>query len=401
MNDRHALIAGLFIIASIVAAVFVLGQVANFGAIIEPDVRYTVDFPAGSDLQGLEADNAVRVMGVEVGKVRRVDLVTGQPDQDDVVRVEFTIPARYEMHVNAEIGVQAGLTGSSRLFVSSLGDGDLADESSTLSGKSLSLAQVFERLGGLAPDARLTLAKFRDVGDTAQGTLQDVRDRIPNVVERYNTVTDKASAMLDSGRGALDNVQDITGGEPGTDIKTTLANVKNVTGTLRERLPGTIDRVDNRLDEAKAVLASGRKALDNANAKIDKMGPILDDGKQITSNVRNALAENRAKIDRTFTAVQRAADNLEGAIADVRRAPWRLLNKPDEVDEHNLVVYQAAREFAAGASDLEVTAARLEALSADPNTPPTQIVEVRDELVRKYEDFAALQDELWRSFIER
>ncbi|MEO0966344.1 MAG: MlaD family protein [Planctomycetota bacterium] len=403
MNDKHAIAAGLFIIAAIVAALVILSQVANLGAIATPDARYTVDFPAGSDLQGLEADNAVRIMGIDVGKVRKIDLVTGADDDPDVdlVRVRFTVPRKYELHQNAEVSVQSGLTGGSRLNIESLGTGPLADETTPLAGRSVSLSQVIARLGTLVPDARGALAKFGEVGDTANATIQDVRDRIPDLVERYNTVTDKASAMLDSGRGALDNVADITGGQPGSDIKSSLANVKDVTGTLRERIPDTMDKVDGRLDEMKGFIASGRTALDNANDKIDKLGPVLDDGKQITGNVRVMLADNRAKIDRTMTSVQRAADNLEGGIADIRRAPWRLLNKPDEIDEHNLVVYQAAREFANGASDLELTAARLEALAADPNTPQATIVEVRDELVRKYEDFAALQDELWRSFIDR
>jgi len=285
--------------------------------------------------------------------------------------------------------------------LASLGDGPVADDNTVLQGESISLAQAIANISGLVPDARGALGKVGEVGDSAKLAIQDVRDRIPNIVERYNTVTDKASAMLDSGRGALDNVKDITGGQPGTHIKETLANVKDTTATLKERLPVTIDKVDSRLDEAKGFMESGKTALDNANERLDQMKPTLDNARTITAQVRTAVADNRAKIDRTFTAVQRAADNLEGGIADIRRAPWRLLNKPDQVDEHNLVVYQAAREFAAGAADLETTAARLEALSADPNTPEAQLVEVRDELVRKYEDFAALQDELWHSFIDR
>ncbi|MEM9251296.1 MAG: MlaD family protein [Planctomycetota bacterium] len=403
MTDKHAITAGLFIIAAVVAALVILAQVANLGAIAATNVRYTVDFPAGSDLQGLEEDNAVRVMGIKAGKVRKIDLITNLDNSDDidVVRVVFSLPKKYELHQNAQVSVQAGLTGGSRLNIDNLGTGPLADETTPLAGSSVSLAQVIARVGTLVPDARGALAKFGEVGDTANATIQDVRERIPDIVERYNTVTDKASAMLDSGRGALDNVADITGGQPGSDIKSSLANVKDVTGTLRERIPNTMDKVDGRLDEMKGFIASGRTALDNANEKIDKLGPVLDDGKNITGNVRVMLADNRAKIDRTMTSVQRAAENLEGGIADIRRAPWRLLNKPDEIDEHNLVVYQAAREFANGAADLETTAARLEALAADPNTPQATIVEVRDELVRKYEDFAVMQDELWRSFIDR
>jgi ABC-type transporter Mla subunit MlaD len=401
MTDKHALTPGLFIIAAIAAALVILSQVANLGAIVEPDARYAVAFPIGSDLQGLEADNAVRVMGVEAGKVKSVEVVTGIEGAEDIVRVEFEVPSRYELHENADVSVQAGLTGGARLFIASLGDGPVADEDSTLAGSTTSLAQVLAKVGTVVPDARAALGKFADVGDAAKATIQDVRTRLPDIVERYNTVTTKASAMLDSGRGALDNVQDITGGEPGTNIKATLANVKDTTATLKERVPATMDRVDARLDQAKDFIASGKAALDNANGRIDQMKPTLDNAKVVTAQLRTTIADNRGKIDRTMSAVQRAADNLEGGIADIRRAPWRLLNKPDRVDEHNLVVYQAAREFAAGAADLEVTAARLEALAADPGTPEARLIEVRDQLVRQYEDFAAMQDELWRSFIDR
>jgi len=374
-DSRKATLAGMMILLSILAAVAIIIATANTDALLRQRRAHTVAFPAGSDVQGLDDKSVVRILGVDVGGVQKVAIDADQQGRPRVL-VTFWLPAEYELRRGAAVTVQSQITGGARLNIETLGDGQALAAGDVLEGYTLTLGDVMARLDGLMPKASTGLESFTKTSDDLGKFVRDVHSHVDGVVERYHAVMKTADA-------ALANARDILG-DTKTDIRGALANIHQMTDTAAEQLPDV-------LKDARELMSKARQAL----ARLD---PILDDGKAVTAQVRDALNDNRVKIDQTMTNVRRASLELKGGIAEIRRAPWRLLNKPDATARRNLELYEAARRFADGAHDLQAAAMSIELAAADPNTDADELAAMRDELAEQIDRFTEARQRLWERF---
>jgi len=374
-DSRKATLAGMMILLSILAAVAIIIATANTDALLRQRRTHTVAFPAGSDVQGLDDKSVVRILGVDVGGVQKVAIDADEQGRPRVL-VTFWLPAEYELRRGAAVTVQSQITGGARLNIETLGDGQALAAGDVLEGYTLTLGDVMARLDGLMPKASTGLESFTKTSDDLGKFVRDVHGHVDGVVERYHAVMKTADA-------ALANARDILG-DTKTDIRGALANIHQMTDTAAEQLPDV-------LKDARELMSKARQAL----ARLD---PILDDGKAVTAQVRDTLNDNRVKIDQTMTNVRRASLELKGGIAEIRRAPWRLLNKPDATARRNLELYEAARRFADGAHDLQAAAMSIELAAADPNTDADELAAMRDELAEQIDRFTEARQRLWERF---
>jgi len=374
-DSRKATLAGMMILLSILAAVAIIIATANTDALLRQRRTHTVAFPAGSDVQGLDDKSVVRILGVDVGGVQKVAIDADEQGRPRVL-VTFWLPAEYELRRGAAVTVQSQITGGARLNIETLGDGQALAAGDVLEGYTLTLGDVMARLDGLMPKASTGLESFTKTSDDLGKFVRDVHGKVDGVVERYHAVMKTADA-------ALANARDILG-DTKTDIRGALANIHQMTDTAAEQLPDV-------LKDARELMSKARQAL----ARLD---PILDDGKAVTAQVRDTLNDNRVKIDQTMTNVRRASLELKGGIAEIRRAPWRLLNKPDATARRNLELYEAARRFADGAHDLQAAAMSIELAAADPNTDADELAAMRDELAEQIDRFTEARQRLWERF---
>src|SRR5690606_12974153 len=92
--------------------------------------------------------------------------------------------------------------------------------------------------------------------------LNHALDAGAELAQRLDGQVDPVAAdvrrLANTGADAMAQARDVLGEGKG-DIHATLANLRGASGTLRERMPGTIDRVDAFLDEGH-VLAQGLSA---------------------------------------------------------------------------------------------------------------------------------------------
>lgn len=374
-DSRKATLAGMMILLSILAAVAIIIATANTDALLRQRRAHTVAFPAGSDVQGLDDKSVVRILGVDVGGVQKVAIDADQQGRPRVL-VTFWLPAEYELRRGAAVTVQSQITGGARLNIETLGDGQALAAGDVLEGYTLTLGDVMARLDGLMPKASTGLESFTKTSDDLGKFVRDVHGHVDGVVERYHAVMKTADA-------ALANARDILG-DTKTDIRGALANIHQMTDTAAEQLPD--------------VLKDARELMSKARQALARLEPILDDGKAVTAQVRDALNDNRVKIDQTMTNLRRASLELKGGIAEIRRAPWRLLNKPDATARRNLELYEAARRFADGAHDLQAAAMSIELAAADPNTDDEELAAMRDELAEQIDRFTEARQRLWERF---
>jgi ABC-type transporter Mla subunit MlaD len=401
-NERNALKAGLFILLTIAAIIAIIIGIKGVGRFLEPMQYATVSFNLGDDIGGLSPGDEVRIGGAKVGVVRRVEL-TDIPDTQHHIVVNFTIPKRFVLHKDARVSIQSQVTGTSVLNISSLGTGAPLAAGESLTGRPAPLTALLEtgpEIKGLVTDIRNVtvpkvnnaidktadaIAVYRETGQTATSFITHVRGKVDPVVDRYY-------GMADSAKSALQQVSDLFG-DTKPDIRTTIANLRDVTGTVRERLPALVDQTDG-------FLTRINKAVDNTNQALEDVKQIAVNTKDVTESARTVLVTNRCRIDAMIASLKTTGENLKNASAEVRRSPWRLLYQPKAGEMDNLNLYDTARQFADGANKLNDAASALRDALKDPKTDQAQVEKLVEKLDKSFASFNEVENDLWQQVKE-
>ena len=389
-NDRAAFKAGLFIFAMAILAVVMVFLVRGFRGSLGDVQQVTVVFGPGDNAAALAAGSPVRIYGVGVGSVASTKVV---PDEEEgaLVEVVATLPSGFEVMADAEVIASASLTGESWLDFKTLGQEGERGEGDRIRGGS----GGFDKALGVVNDALPAAV--------------DAIERVTQVVERLDTLIARVDAEIDP---LTTDLKELTGattaaasrldgllGDSGGDLRTTFRGLAEVADSAREKVPVLLEDMDTLVADTDATV----KKIDPL---VERIGPVLGDTRAVVSDLRGLVRTNGPGVTRTVRSLERTALEAQGAASELRAAPWRLLYKPKEKDQRNLALYAAARQYAAGAQDLEATAealrVALEALAEAPvEGGPEQAVQLsrlRREVVDAYEDFEAVQATLWQQF---
>jgi phospholipid/cholesterol/gamma-HCH transport system substrate-binding protein len=401
-NERNAFKAGLFIIASVVLALGVIIAIKGVGRFLEPMQHPTVRFTLKDNVGGLSPGDEVRIGGAKVGVVRNVEIIENG-DGTQSIDIAFTFPQRFELHKDATVAIESTVTGVSVLNFSSLGTGQALADGETLTGRSSALTALFEsapEIAALVRDIRgvtvpkvnagldratETITTFNTTGQTATDFIKDLKLRLDPITQRYYAVADTAKT-------ALQNVGDLFG-DTRSDFRTTVANLRDATGTVKERLPSVMDKVDG-------LLTNVTSAVNSTNAALEDVKKIAANTREVSGTARQVLVGNRGKIDGMIAALKATGDNLKAASSEVRRSPWRLLYKPAPGEMANLNLYDSARQFAEGAGQLNDAALALRDALKDPQAQDADVQKLVDKLDDTFANFSAIEQQLWEQVKE-
>jgi phospholipid/cholesterol/gamma-HCH transport system substrate-binding protein len=241
--------------AAILVAILTLGNVQFFSR----SHRYYVDF---KNVEALPPKAAVKVAGVEVGKVRRVSLVEGH------ARVTIDINPDVPIHADATAKVDStGIIGTK--FVNLFPGTELApklDNGSAIQGvEAVSLNDMIEKLGTLFdPDP-----KYGNSVDNLKETIMNIR----NVSRALNIAMGNHAQEMEE---IVMNVRDLT------------ASIKVVAGHLEEITTKNKDDIEVAIEKFRGV---GEK-LDALLAKVQRgegtIGALMTDDKT-EKNVKEAV----------------------------------------------------------------------------------------------------------------
>lgn len=386
-NERNALKAGLFIVVSTVLIIVVVIAIKGAGRFTEGRVTRTVSFKLTDDIGGLRVGDDVRIGGAKVGSVQAIDFV-GLEGDEPRLRVTFSVPERFKLREDARVAMQVTLTGAPSLNIESLGRGREYAEADVIEGrpdpKNVLLASLGQAGGDIAaaakdirqqtvPRANAALDSFKTTGDSATALVSDVKQQVPPVVEKYNGVADKTGAMMQS-------ITDMIGPST-TDWKGLMANLNQASGTVNEKLP--------------AMLAKLEKSIDGAQVALEDVQKTVANTRDMTESLKTVIGRNESKLDGIIAGLKTTSDNLEAASAEIRRSPWRLLYKPAPNEVANLNIYDSARQFAEGANDLNDAANALRDALKTGGATPEQVQAMVDRLEKSFANFRQVEGKLW------
>jgi phospholipid/cholesterol/gamma-HCH transport system substrate-binding protein len=399
--------AGLFMIASFILALAVFFAITGQSFVGGKLVRYTVSFPLAENVSGLQAGADVRLGGLRVGSIDTIDIDT--TDGIGAIVVVFDLPAEHLLRTDAVVQVEAVLTGTSVLNVTSLGRGEPVAQGGIIQGRGAplnraiaGLADTSQELTGAIRDVRentvprvnramesadelfgqagQAVERVRITFEQADQLVREVRGNVAPAVDRYNQVADNAA-------GAMQELREVLG-DTKSDVRQSAANVREATSTLRDRLPEIADKLATSMDDLRATLARTGALIDEATA-------TMTSAKQAVGSVQSVVSGNRARIDEIVRSVNVTTSNLAAASAEIRAAPWRLLYRPKPGEVANQNLYDAARQFAEGARHLHDSAMALRDAAADPNADAEAIRRKLEALDATFTKFDRVEKELW------
>ncbi|HEV2295947.1 MAG TPA: MlaD family protein [Tepidisphaeraceae bacterium] len=402
-KERNAFRAGLFIVISLVLIIAIIVSIQGLGRMIEPRQTRLAIFELTDDLGGLRVGDDVRAGGYKVGAVRDIELIDPGEDAEPHLRVTFTLPQRLAVREDAIVAIQGTITGTAWLNFETFGKGAPLPQGMALAGHPGAMADLLNAARGIAPEVKgalvdvrtVTLPKvnnavdrtaetvvtFKTTGERATALADHLRSKIDPVVERIYGVTEPAKDMMV-------HLRDMFGDTKG-DYRTSMANVASATGTLKEKLPPLLDKAD-------AVMAQLSTAVEGANGALIDVKTTMANAKDISESVQGLLVGNRGKLDGMIASMKATGDNLEAASVEIRHSPWRLLYKPKKGEVENLNLYDSARQFAAGANDLNDAAASLRDALKDPTLKESEVRKLIERLDQTFLGFKEVEEQLWK-----
>ena len=376
-RDRNALKAGTFIVVAFILGAGIIVAIKDFGRFAEPAQVRSVRFKLSDDLGGLRVGDELRVGGFKAGSVKTIEPAEFEGGESGLV-VTFTVPRKFVLREGAAVGVQSGLTGSSVLNVVDLGRGQPLPDDAVLVGVSDPKTRLLATLG----EAKIaeTVEALKTTATTATDTIAHVKTKVDPAFEKYANIADPAAEAVTKVRDLVDEAR--------PQVNGTLSNLNAASGTVKEKIPETMQRVNS-------TLAKVEGSVDKLQTSLDDVTTALSNLKDVSGSARSILVGNRSRIDAIVASVKTTGDNLKAASAEIRRSPWRLLYKPNKGEMANLNLYDAARQFAEGANDMNDAATALRDALATTDVDEKQIQTLVGRLDKSFASFQAVEKTLW------
>lgn len=377
-------------ILSVAGAIAIVIGIAGSAQFTTHYQTHLISFTLEDNVSGLRKGDDVRLGGLKVGTVEEIRfdkkgaLGNDLPAVDSIV-VGISLPVEYTLAVDAKASIESSLTGVTSVNITDLGSGSALADDALLAGSPDSLTAFKSSLATLGPKLNDDLDKIHhtlDTYDKAGSTAStDVHQLATDLRVRVDKVEESAVAALDAVRGWF--------GPSTGDFHESVANIRAITGGLKKDLP--------------PITASTHELLVRLNATVEKAQGSMDDIKAtaanarvMTATARSVIVRNQGRFDEIIAGLKKTSDNLTAASVEIRASPWRLLYKPSADEMANLNLYDAARQFADGANDLNDAALALRDGLKDPQMDQAKVQKLYDNLTDQFDKFQVAQDDLWK-----
>lgn len=407
--SRNNVVAGLFLILSIILAVFVAFMLSDVQDKFVKRTEYIVRFPTSVGVAGLQPGAEVTFGGLSVGKVRAIkenvakDELTGIDvvrSHDVVVALRTDLVLYEDAYADLTIPILGGI---SKLNIASAGVGGYEGGPDDANG-TLDPGEMLR--GRFAPSILTQLGFTTEEALAIKETIHEVNTISKNVNETSQAMKRMALELepefgkgVDDGRSTLANIRAFSdrfnaedGWSPKVDsilssaddaakkisptideVQATVTDVKAIVDENRERVTSILENVDVTTERVKTT------TMDEVDALLEKGSVALGSYKDIADNANSILLSNRPKISATLDSANDIGVQGKLFVEEIRAQPWRLLKKPSEEDLLREPIYEAARSYARAVSDLRVASEALDAavLNAAGNPNPNAVDEIR------------------------
>ena len=431
--SRNNVVAGLFLILSIVLAVFIAFTLSDVQDRFVKRTDYLVHFPTSVGVAGLQPGAEVTFGGLSVGKVKSIDT---SAERDPETGVEIVRSHRVVVALSSDLvlyeDAYADLTlpllgGVSRINIASPGSGGYEGGPEDAN---ITLDPGEAMRGRFAPSILTQLGFTTEEALAMKETIHEVRQISANVGEVSETMKRMALQLepefgqgVDDGRSTLANIRTFSenlNAEDGWSSR--VDSILASTDDAAKKIEPVISDAQATISEAKSLIEDNREKvasiLENVNATterfkletMEQVNELLDKGtlalgsyRDVAENANGILLTNKPKIAATLDSTRDIGVQGKLFVEELRAQPWRLLKKPSEDDLRREPIYEAARTYASSVSDLRVASEALDAALAQATQSggDTQAIEEIRKIAGVVDEAYQRYSEAERALLER
>lgn len=378
-GQRNNLLAGLLVlvaIAATVAAIILLGGGLEYLG----KHKYQILFDLDEGVGGLKSGAEVHVGGKPVGVVSDVQFDLDNNNIIDGVLVEISIDNTVPLKKGARPLLLLPLLGTQGVInFPEIGSGQPLTANDIIQGDIAPPGFLANAGYGEEQKAQLqnTIARASSIADNLDVVMSDARTVSDDVRQKWPNWSDKVSDTLDRAPDIAADMQESFAKlkEVGQTVQDVIAENRTDVREATERFASVGEKTDAFMDDLRGelseaaleMLENGRDAFETADTTV--------------ADLRQFINEERPNIRRTLANFRLGSDQLRDTLVEVRRAPWRLIYRPDLRELNYELLYDAARSYAGAVSDLRSTTESLQALVDANATQPLVRQESLEELL--------------------
>jgi phospholipid/cholesterol/gamma-HCH transport system substrate-binding protein len=324
------------------------------------------------DAMGLRPGCAVRVAGLDAGRVTNMRLVDREGLLMARARLSLSKDLADRLKQDARITVQTSLTGQTTINIVGTGKSDVPlVAGQVVRGYETSLFDPVLEQVGLGPAERnhlsRTIEEVANTVDAAGPRLRQILASLEETAEGFHNTADSVRPVVESTARRIDQAM--------PKVEDTLDKLSSLTGHAelllgenRNVINASLRRVDGLLANVNDVVVEDRKKvedlIDGLSMTRQRLDRVLYNTDQITTQGASIMTQRRADIDRVVTNVRDATAWGDKTIQKIYGNPFYLspLYKPNNEDIRAQATFDAAQNFTMGARELHDAVKSIQAL---------------------------------------
>lgn len=378
-ETRSEIWAGIVILIAlviVVSMVMTVGKYADF--YLKPRTSIVVYL---NRVHGIKATDPVRCAGMEVGQVTHVGYDVEKEKLKLTLSIFNSILEDKVLREDATASVAVSMMGISTVEISPGTEKPIEAESAAgpieIQGAETSTLQdITNKAGTLLDNLNQTF------GEKQQKQFQEIIQHIRDASVDARKLTAKISASVDENtsgiRAIVDNAKNVT------------ADLAQMTSQNKEHIAQTIQNIKKGSERIDAVFNELDKAIKGIN-------DAVADAKRFVGNVNLVLDENRQTVDDLLRNAKDTTTNIQLMSQDLRRHPWKLLNKPTDREIITGDLAASADQLGVLEKKLDANLERLlKALERNPNDPAVKdmISGLKETIETLRKNQAAMKEQL-------
>jgi ABC-type transporter Mla subunit MlaD len=442
---RNNVLAGLFLVSSLVVAVVLSFWVADIFDRFGSFTTYAVNLSLKDGATGIEPGSPVRLGGKTVGRVESVAWAHGPklPDGRAVttgIRVKIKIRADVPLYADAITQIERPILGGlAAINITNPGGmtsperpdaspAELLAEGGTIHGI---LAPGLLTQAGLGPEQ---IEQIRGIITQLNAASTDIATITGAFAPGAEPAMGDVAELLKSARRVVEAAESDFDELWSPKVTSTLDNFDEISANgveISESVASGVDEARQGIDDAKAMIKSGQEIVDNAKPDIDSILKSVDEAtrhfkEQTTVDIDELMArakdtvaeyetlgnkanvfleEQKPQVEETLANVRLASMDGRLFVAELRAQPQRLLRPPNKKELERELLYSSARAYAAAASDLRAASTALDnilhmAVDGDaPSLTPAEIIALQKKVHNAFETYQDAETDLLDAII--
>ncbi len=255
---------------------------------------------------GLTVQGAVRIAGVKVGEVRKIELEGGK------AKVTFSLRPDLEVYKDAQASLNSiGILGEKYIDLDpGHPEAGLTQDPQIRSKEGVSLDNLMETLAQIGQDVKgITGALNHSIGG------EEGRAKLDEIVDNIRVLTGEFRSMAQENHAAINH---------------TMANAEAISGELRDRLPRLAQQFEELGRNLNGMVADTRPELKSTMTEVRKLAASFQETSTNLRNITAKLDKGEGTIgklltdDATIKKINTAVDNVNELLGGFRAMDLRL-----------------------------------------------------------------------------